>query len=43
MKRLLLVIAALLSLTVLMTACKKDGDTISTYWPSETTGPYLSL
>ena len=27
MKRILLVIAALLSLTVLMTACKKDGDT----------------
>ena len=30
MKRVLLVIAALLSLTVLLTACKKDGDTLST-------------
>ena len=30
MKRVLLVIAALLSLTVLLTACKKSGDTIST-------------
>ena len=29
MKRVLLVIAALLSLTVLLTACKKDGDTLS--------------
>ena len=37
MKRLLLVIAALLSLTVLMTACKKDGDTISTPAASEST------
>ena len=30
MKRVLLVIAALLSLTVLLAACKKSGDTIST-------------
>ena len=37
MKRLLLVIAALLSLTVLMTACKKDGDTISTPAASDST------
>ena len=30
MKRVLLVITALLSLTVLLAACKKSGDTIST-------------
>ena len=30
MKRVLLVIATLLSLTVLLAACKKSGDTIST-------------
>ena len=29
MKRVLLVIAALLSLTVLLAACKKSGDTLS--------------
>ena len=30
MKRVLLVIATLLSLTVLLAACKKSGDTLST-------------
>ena len=37
MKRLLLVIATLLSLTVLLAACKKSGDTISTPAVSEST------
>ncbi len=38
MKRVLLVIAALLSLTVLLTACKKDGDTLSTTTSTGLTG-----
>ena len=40
MKRVLLVIAALLSLTVLLAACKKSGDTISTSTAESTLLPF---